>query len=85
MKNTKIQAFANIPLAVIYEEPPALERTVSMEVTAPQSPRQECVEADWDADRLARCAAAMGMTPDALTQLQAIMAPSRAAKQVQQK
>ena len=85
MSNTKYPTFAQQPLAVIYEEPPALQRAASLEVTAPQSPRQDVVEADWDADRLVRCASAMGITPDALTQLHAIMAPSRAAKQVQRK
>lgn len=70
------------PLPVIYEQPPAIQRSASLDVAVPESPRAECRLDDWagdttpDAatDRQRACAALLGTTPDGLRLLRAALA-----------
>ena len=75
MISAKFTTFA-YPLAPIYEEDCVLRRADSLEVAAPQSPREACRPEDWAQDRQRECAALLGTTPEGLQRLRAALAPS---------
>lgn len=76
MFSAKFTTFA-YPLAPIYEEEPAMQRAESLDVAAPQSPREACRPEDWAQDRQRECAALLGTTPEGLLRLRAALAPKR--------